>query len=264
MGRLSKRQKKKIHYYLRSKTDLKQKQDMLHRDGTPKFLERHLPYVRKLARNIDQLVIAASFISPPLKTGLIDRFLILAEIEDIRPIVVLNKTDLLQDKTRANEIFNMYERLGYHTILTSAKSGQGLNELDRELRGARSALTGHSGVGKSSLLNAVAPDLQLRVNEVSETTRKGKHTTSRVKIYKLDESTEVIDLPGIKIVDFIDVHRSEARNYFPEFEEYASDCKFADCLHISEPQCAVKKAVEERLIHPLRYRSYLNFVESLS
>lgn len=264
MGRLSKRQKKQIHYYLRSKTDLKQKQDILHEDGTPKFLERHLPFVRKLARNIDQLVIAGSFVSPPLKTGLIDRFLILAEIEGIRPVIVLNKTDLLQDKSRADDIFNMYERLGYRTILTSAKSGQGLTELHKELRGTRSALTGHSGVGKSSLLNAIAPDLQLRVNEVSETTRKGKHTTSQVKIYKLDELTEVIDLPGIKIVDFIDVHRSEARNYFPEFADFAHECKFTDCLHISEPQCGVKDAVEKQLIHPLRYQSYLNFVESLS
>ncbi|MBN1407464.1 MAG: ribosome small subunit-dependent GTPase A, partial [Calditrichaceae bacterium] len=121
----------------------------------------------------------------------------------------------------------------------------------------------HSGVGKSSLLNAMAPQLKLRVNEVSRSTNKGQHTTTKIKIFTLDKKTQVIDLPGVKLVDFVDIHRDEARFYFREFLQYADQCKFRDCLHLSEIDCAIKNAVNEKLIHPRRYNSYCQFVESL-
>lgn len=235
----------------------------MHDDQVPKFVERHLPYVRRLARNLDQLLIVSSFVSPPLKTGLIDRFLVLTELEEIDALICLNKTDLLEDRARPDELLKMYSALGYDVLTTSVKTGEGIGELYEKLKFKRTALAGHSGVGKSSLLNAISPDLQIHVNEVSKYSNKGKHTTTRIKIYDLDAYTEVVDLPGIKVVDFVDIHYSEARFYFREFEGLAESCKFRDCLHINEQDCAVKSAVESGGVHPLRYQSYLNFVDSL-
>ncbi len=263
MGKLSKRQQKRIHYFLRQKEERRAKQRMIHDPQAPKFIERHLPYLRRLARNLDQLLIVSSFVSPPLKTGLIDRFLVLTEIEDIEGLVCLNKTDLVP-KEEARGIAAIYQSIGYQTLLTSAKNGTGVKELFELLKGKRTALAGHSGVGKSSLLNAIDPQLEISVQEVSESTGKGKHTTTQVKVYNLQENTEVIDLPGIKLVDFIDIHPHDARFYFREFEDYAEECKFRDCQHITEHDCAVKQAVEEGLIYKQRYESYLTFVESLS
>jgi ribosome biogenesis GTPase len=263
MKRLTKKQQKQIQYFIREKIERKHKQQMLHDSELPKFIEKRLPYVRRLARNLDQLLIVTSFVSPPLKTGLIDRFLILTELEGIEPIICLNKNDLLRNKSEAKQVADMYRRIGYETIVTSALTSYGVSKLYERIKNKRTALAGHSGVGKSSLLNAMAPDLQIAVSEVSGATKKGKHTTSKVKIYKLNDQTEVIDLPGIKIIDFIDIHRTEARFYFREFAGFAESCKFSDCLHITEKNCAVKQAVEEGHIHALRYKSYLNFVQSL-
>lgn len=263
MGKLSKRQLKQIHYFIRHKEERRAKQNLIHDQPVPKFIERHLPYLRRLARNLDQLLIVSSFVSPPLKTGLIDRFLILTELEDIDALVCLNKIDLVK-KSEAQGIANIYQPIGYKTILTSAKEGAGVKDLFELLKGKRTALAGHSGVGKSSLLNAIDPQLQISVQEVSEATGKGRHTTTQVKVYNLHENTEVIDLPGIKLVDFIDIHPHDARFYFREFWEFAEQCKFRDCQHITEIKCAVKQAVEDGLIHKQRYDSYLTFVESLS
>ena len=263
MGKLSKRQQKRIHYFLRQKEERRAKQKLIHDQQTPKFIERHLPYLRRLARNLDQLLIVASFVSPPLKIGLIDRFLVLTELEDIEGLVCLNKADLVPEE-EAREIAAIYQSIGYQTLLTSAKNGAGVSALYEALKGKRSALAGHSGVGKSSLLNAIDPQLEISVQDVSESTGKGKHTTTQVKVYTLQEDTEVIDLPGIKLVDFIDIHPHDARFYFREFEAFAEQCKYRDCQHITEDYCAVKQALEEGRIHSRRYESYLTFVESLS
>jgi len=264
MVKLTKKQQKQIHYYIRHKDEGKSKQDLIHGREVPKFIEKHLPYIRRLARNLDQLLIVGSFVSPPLKTGLIDRFLILTEIESLEPLICFNKTDLLQDKNEGKEIAEVYKSIGYNTLLTSAKKKTGITRLARLLKGKRTALAGHSGVGKSSLLNAIDPNLKISVQEVSDSTGKGRHTTTKVRIYKLQESTDVIDLPGIKLVDFIDIHPHDARFYFREFEQISEECKFRDCQHITENKCAVKEAVSAGTIYPQRYESYLNFVESLS
>jgi len=263
MGRLTKKQQKQIHYFLREKAERKHKQQILHDDRIPKFLERHLPFVRRMARNLDQLVIVSSFASPPLKTRLIDRFLVLTELESLHAVVCLNKTDLADSPQQVKEVADIYRTIGYDTVVTSAKKMEGIEALYALIKNKRSAFAGHSGVGKSSLLNAINPDLQIQVDEVSNYTNKGKHTTTKVRIYTVDEHTEVLDLPGIKILDFIDIHYTEARFYFPEFEEYAQLCKFRDCIHVSEIGCAVKDAVAEGKISRLRYDSYRYFVDSL-
>ncbi len=264
MKHLSKRQLQRIKYMLREKEERREKDEIIHQGNVPKYIEKHVPYVRKIAPNLDQLLIVGSFVSPPLKTGLIDRFLVLTELEQVHPLIVLNKADLLDDRSEAKAIAEMYINIGYKTLLTSCESGEGIEALSVYLKGKRTALAGHSGVGKSSLLNKINPDLQISVNDVSRVTNKGKHTTTSIRVYQLDEGTEVIDLPGIKLLDFVDINRREARFYFVEFQEYAERCKFRNCLHLSEIACAVKKAVDEGKIHPQRYESYCKFVESLN
>ncbi len=263
MGRITKKQKQRIRYYLKAKSALDQKKEIIHAGDAPKYIARHVPVIRRIAKNIDQLIVVASFVEPPLKTGLIDRFLVLAELEQLKPVICLNKTDLLADEDEALKIARIYRQLDYTVLLTSTVTGQGITELQTILSGRVSALAGHSGVGKSSLLNALSPRLGIDVDEVSASTKKGRHTTSKVRVYDLPENTKVIDLPGIKLLDFIDIHYDEARLFYREFEAYAPYCKYRDCQHITEDDCAVKEALKEGKIHPLRYESYLNLVESL-
>ena len=263
MGKITKRQQERIKYFLKEKTERREKQQLIHQDGQNKFIDRHLPYIRKIAPNLDQILIVTSFVTPPVKPGLVDRLLVLAEVESIKPIICFNKTDLLEDPEEAKEIVSVYRNIGYATFASSVKSNESIEEIHELLKGKRTALAGHSGVGKSSLLNAMAPQLKLRVNEVSRSTNKGQHTTTKIKIFTLDKKTQVIDLPGVKLVDFVDIHRDEARFYFREFLQYADQCKFRNCLHLSEIDCAVKNAVNEKLINARRYESYCQFVESL-
>jgi ribosome biogenesis GTPase len=263
MKNISKRQQKRIDYFLKEKQNRKKKRESIHNQELPKYLERRIPVVRRLSRNIDQLLIVSSFVSPPLKPGLIDRMLVLAELEEVKPLICLNKSDLVEDPHEIMNAVKIYKDIGYMVLVTSAKTGFGIRELDDLVRNKRSALAGHSGVGKSSLLNALQPDLQIAEGEVSEWNNKGKHTTTQVTTYKLNENTEIYDLPGLKKLDFVDIHRDEARFYFLEFLDFAEECKFNDCLHLTEHNCAVKEAVENGQITRQRYKSYCNFVESL-
>jgi ribosome biogenesis GTPase / thiamine phosphate phosphatase len=263
MKKLTKRQKKQIDYFLREKHSRREKQDLIHNQELPKYVEKHLPIIRRLSRNIDQLLIVASFVAPPIKPGLIDRLLVIAEIEDVEPLICLNKCDLVTDNSEIDYIKNIYGQIGYRVLITSAKTGFGIEEFNQLVRNKKSALAGHSGVGKSSLLNAIESNLKIAIGDVSDWSNKGTHTTTQVTTYKLDENTELIDLPGMKKVDFVDIHRDEARFYFREFNNYADQCKFSDCLHLSEHDCAIKIAVKENKISKERYKSYLNFVDSL-
>ncbi len=263
MKQRTKRQQKKIDYFLREKQSRKAKQELIHNQELPKFVEKHLPVVRRLSRNLDQLLIVTSFHSPPIKLGLVDRLLVIAELETVDPIICLNKSDLVTDKSEINDVVKLYKKIGYKVVVTSAKTGKGIKELKALIRNKRSALSGHSGVGKSSLLNKIQPELNISTGDISDWSNKGTHTTSQVTIYKLDDKTELIDLPGLKKLDFLDIHKTEARDYFIEFNDFAEECKFTNCLHVTEYKCAVKKAVQENKISPFRYKSYLNFIESL-
>ncbi len=210
--------------------------------------------VRMLCPNLDRLIIVGSVHEPPLKTGLIDRFLAMAEHERVDAVVVLNKVDL--DRAEAEKAARVYRQLGYPTVLTSTRTGDGIDQL--KLTG-RSALCGHSGVGKSSLLAALAPETAPQTGEVSLANNKGQHTTTSIRLYRL-EWGEIFDLPGLKLAP-LDCEPRELGRLFVEFG--ACRCRFGDCLHQDEPGCGVREAAEIGLVHTERYQSYLRVLGSL-
>jgi len=208
-----------------------------------------------VAANVDQVAIVVSADQPPLKPGLIDRFLISAEKGGLRPLVCINKIDLV-DVQWLQPIVGLYAQLGCDVVLTSATTGWGLDRLRWLLRGRQTVFAGQSGVGKSSLLNAIQPGLQLKVGEVSAWSGKGRHTTRRAELLPLDFGGWVVDTPGIRQLELWDVVPEEVEGFFVEFRPFVPKCKFPDCMHTHEIQCGVKQAVQLGLISQLRYESY--------
>ncbi len=211
-------------------------------------------YQQVLLANPDQAVFVFACAHPKPKLKMLDRYLIISEKQKIPAVIVANKTDLVDN---AKKIFGLYESIGYRVIYTSAKSGDGLEELKTLLSSKLSALAGPSGVGKSSLLNAIQPGLGLEVNEVSAALKKGKHTTVTRELFALEGGGYVADTPGWKSLALWDTQPEEIDAYFPELRELVAHCQFSDCTHIHEPGCAVRAALEEGKIYPERYESYL-------
>ncbi len=209
-----------------------------------------------IAANIDQVLIVSAFAEPGLKPALIDRYLISAESGGVRPVVVFNKADLV-DVGPFQWVVGLYAQLGYETIATSARDGRGLGRIRELLASGTTALSGQSGVGKSSLLNAVEPGLGLRVREVSDWTFKGKHTTTTAELIRLESGGEVIDTPGLRQFELWGLERTEIPGMFVEFRPYLRLCRFPDCTHTHEIGCGVKDAVRLGQIHLARYESYL-------
>jgi ribosome biogenesis GTPase len=216
-----------------------------------------------LAANIDRVFVTASIINPETTTVFTDRILITAEAYNIPAVILINKTDLLTGEkliNRKNQFKNIYESAGYPVLEVSAKTGKNITALKELMHNRTSMFTGHSGVGKSSLINAVDPYLQLKTAEISETHRQGKHTTTFAQMYDLHFGGHIIDTPGIRGFGIVDMKASEIDHYFPEIFSYKSECKFNDCKHINEPGCAVKPAVESGKIPLSRYKSYLQIL----
>jgi len=209
-----------------------------------------------MVANVDQAVVVSSAAQPYCKPQLIDRYIVSAHAGDITPIICFNKIDLDREN-HIPPIRSRYDDLGYHTLITSALTGQGLEQLGQALRGGSTVIVGQSGVGKSSLLNAIQPDLKLRVRRVSAETEKGTHTTSTAELLRLNMGGYVVDTPGIKTVEPADVGKHELEMYYVDIARFVADCKFPDCTHTHESGCAVKQAVEEGRIHPERYESYV-------
>lgn len=212
-------------------------------------------YRQVLLANPDQAVFVFACARPAPHLRMLDRLLIVAEQQGIPPLIVANKIDLVGKEDLAK--FEIYPPLGYPVIYTSAQTGAGVPELRERLTGKISALAGPSGVGKSSLLNAVQPELGLAVREVSQTTDKGRHTTVIRQLFPLDGGGYVADLPGMRMLALWDIQPEELDGYFPELRPLVQQCQYNDCTHQNESGCAVIDAVNRRLVAPERYDSYL-------
>ena len=209
-----------------------------------------------LLANPDQIVTVFACVQPEPSLRMLDRFLVIAEKQAVEAVVVANKVDLVTME-HAQSIFGIYTQLGYPVVYTSAHTGRGVAQLREHLKGKLSALTGPSGVGKSSLLNAIQPDLGLHVRSVSETTSKGRHTTRVRELFPLDIGGYVADTPGIRSLALWDTEPEELDAYFIEMRDLVSDCQFSDCTHTHEPGCAVLAAVDAGEVARERYNSYL-------
>jgi ribosome biogenesis GTPase len=213
-----------------------------------------------IAANLDQAFLVVTLASPRTSLGFIDRFLVTAEAYDIPASLVYNKLDMFskQGLKILSEYKMVYEKLGYPCYEVSALKGTNIPALKYKLKDKITLFSGHSGVGKSSLMNAILPDLDLRTMEVSEWSDKGMHTTTFAEMYDLPGGGSIIDTPGIRELGVIDIEQQELSHFFPEMRSRLNQCRFNNCRHINEPGCAVLEAVENGDIEPSRYESYLS------
>ncbi|OKS88880.1 ribosome small subunit-dependent GTPase A [Mucilaginibacter polytrichastri] len=213
-----------------------------------------------IAANLDQAILVVTLASPRTSLGFIDRFLVTAEAYDIPARLVFNKLDLFSDEGLKilDEYKEVYENIGYPCFQVSAIEGTNIPELQSQLKDRITLFTGHSGVGKSSLMNAILPELALRTSHVSEWSDKGTHTTTFAEMFELPEGGFIIDTPGIRELGVIDIEPQELGHFFPEMRDRMHDCRFNNCRHINEPGCAVLVALENGEIEPSRYESYLS------
>jgi ribosome biogenesis GTPase len=209
-----------------------------------------------IVANPDQAVFIFSVREPVPHLRMLDRLLVLAENNDLPAIICANKVDLIDEMDECQRMFGVYEEIGYPVIYTSARTGQGVELLGERLAGKLSVLSGPSGVGKSSLLNAIQPDLGLSTRRISDVTGKGRHATVGVRLWPLDDGGYVADTPGLREAGLWDIEPEELAWHFVEMRPYLSDCRFSSCTHTHEPDCAVKDAVQAGAISAMRYDSY--------
>lgn len=220
--------------------------------------QRHI-----IAANVDQALLIVTVNYPETSTTFIDRFLATCEAYRVPAKIIINKKDLYSEEELEymRNLMFLYEQIGYQCFAVSALTGEGVEDIRSLLSGSVSLLSGNSGVGKSSLINAVCPDFKAKTGEISEIHNKGMHTTTFSEMFELDEGTYLIDTPGIKGFGTIDFEKEEVGHFFPEIFRVSKDCRFGNCTHVHEPGCAVIKAVEESFISQSRYNSYLSVME---
>jgi ribosome biogenesis GTPase / thiamine phosphate phosphatase len=216
-----------------------------------------------IASNLDYVFLLITINNPPTTFNFIDRFLVTAEAYGIETILVFNKIDTLDDATLDEQLYmqHVYEQIGYKCLRVSSTQGKGIEELKSLMIGKTTMFSGHSGVGKSTLVNAMEPSLHLKTKTISEQSKQGQHTTTFAEMYDLSFGAQIIDTPGIKGFGIVDMEKEEISGYFPEFFKLKDQCKFNNCLHKEEPNCAIKSALENDEIPWSRYRSYLKILE---
>ncbi len=226
---------------------------------------RHKHQHHIVAANLDQSLLLVTVKSPKTSTGFIDRCLVGSEMYHVPSLIVCNKADLYSEKELSvfAEWKRVYEGAGYPVLLVSAETGAGMEELFERLSGKTTLVTGHSGVGKSSLLNRWLPGLNRRTQDVSGWSGKGLHTTTFAEMFDLPGGGSIIDTPGMREFGLVDLKRAELSHYFPEMRRVLEGCQFNNCLHINEPDCAVKEAVRDGLIDEKRFLSYVNLLDSI-
>lgn len=216
-----------------------------------------------IASNIDQVFLLITIDNPPTTTSFIDRFLVTAEAYGIETVLVFNKIDTLTDASLDEQLYmqHVYQEIGYRCLRVSSTEGKGVEELKQLMLDKVSMFSGHSGVGKSTLVNALEPSLHLKTKNISEQSKQGQHTTTFAEMYDLSFGAKIIDTPGIKGFGIVDMEKEEVGGYFPEFFKLQDQCKFNNCLHKEEPHCAIKAALENDEIAWSRYNSYLKILE---
>jgi ribosome biogenesis GTPase len=233
------------------------------------YINRTSPHNKNMhhivAANLDQSLLFATLKEPKTSLGFIDRFLVISEAYHVPAIIVFNKADLFKKKEleKFELVKRIYEPIGYKIQLMSIEKNEGVNEVMDLLKGKITLLSGHSGVGKSTFINAVFPDLKLRTKEVSGWSGKGLHTTTFAEMFDLPGGGSIIDTPGIREMGVVDISKQELSHYFPEMRAVMNDCQFNNCVHLEEPGCAVKEAVNDGRIHAERYLSYLNIRDTI-
>lgn len=215
-----------------------------------------------IAANLEQLAVVVSAKQPALKTGLIDRFLVAAQVGSLEPIIIINKIDLDWSEG-LKAIAAAYQNIGVPVFMLSADTGVGVEDLRRNLANKRTLFAGHSGVGKSTLLNHLLPGLNLKTKKVSLATDRGRHATTNIELYELPNGGFVVDSPGLKVMGLWEVDQEQLPFYFTEFDLYNEQCRFQPCSHIHEPDCGIKQAVADGLIADFRYHNYVAIADSL-
>lgn len=226
---------------------------------------RHKHQHHIVASNLDQSMLVATLKEPKTSQGFIDRFLVASEMYHVKPFIVFNKSDLYKAKemTKYEEWKAMYEQVGYNVFLISAEKKEGIEPVMELLKHKTTLISGHSGVGKSSFLNVVFPDIKLKTQDVSGWSGKGQHTTTFAEMYDMPIGGRIIDTPGMREFGLVDIEKQEVSHYFPEMRDRLNNCQFNNCLHFNEPGCAIKEAVRNGEISEDRYVSYVNIMESI-
>lgn len=224
--------------------------------------ERTNELIRPAVANIDQSLVVFAVMRPDPNINLLDRFLVMMERQDVPVIICFNKVDLVPEEEMI-ELRDTYVNAGYHVIFTSTLNGNGVEDVKRILIGKTTAFAGPSGVGKSSMLNAIIPDANSETGGISEKIGRGKNTTRHTEIFNLEDETYIMDTPGFTSLYTNDFEKEELKWYFPEFREYEEKCRFNGCIHENEPDCAVKDALEEGKISESRYKNYLQMLDEI-
>lgn len=240
--------------------DIVSKDDM--KGNITDILERKSELIRPAVANIDQTLVVFAAKSPTPNRNLLDRFLVMMESQGMKSILCFNKMDLAEDE-EINELKNTYEKAGYEVLLISVKQNQGIDRVIEILNGKTTSLAGPSGVGKSSLLNALVPDAVMETGDISRKIERGKHTTRHSEIFCLEDSTYLMDTPGFSSIYTCPCEKEELKEFFPEFYRYEGKCRFNGCVHVNEPDCAVKEAVDKGDIGQSRYENYVQFYNEI-